>query len=191
MNELNHRLKAESILANALICPFCTFFGPVPSSKSPSLPALPPLLRSVVLVEASMFCPHGLSEIVSSLFSVAPGVCLLFLGPLPFPRFRWGGGEPKISPAGLGCICLGISFNSHGTPVMTVWHDICRSVNEQKRTTNIRTFDIRRRDITIPVVVLSAVDAILASVRISPTSTRNGCRDCRGTVVTIPRERRG
>ena len=117
---LGHRLNAESILANALICPFCTFFGPAPSSKSPSLPALPPLLRSVVLVEASILSPDGRSEIVSSLFSVAPVVCLLFLVPLPFPRFRWGGGEPKISPTGLGCICLGISFNSHGTPVMTV-----------------------------------------------------------------------
>jgi len=121
-SELDHRLNAESILANALICPFCTFFGPAPSSKSPSLPAPPPLLRSVVLVEASTLCPGGRSEIVSSLlFSlVAPVVCLLFLAPLPFPRFLWGGGEPKISPTGLGCICLGISFNSHGTPVISL-----------------------------------------------------------------------
>ena len=125
-SELDHRLNAESILANALICPFGTFFGPAPSSKSPSLPALPPLPRSVVLVEASMLCPDGRSEIVSSLlFSlVAPVVCLLFLAPLPFPRFLWGGGEPKISPTGLGCICLGISFNSHGTPVITIQHDV-------------------------------------------------------------------
>ena len=132
---LGHRLNAESILANALICPFCTFFGPAPSSKSPSLPAFPPLLRSVVLVEASILCPDGRSEIVSSLFSlVVPVVCLLFLVPLPFPRFRWGGGEPKISPIGLGCICLGNSFNSHGTPEMTTWRGVRQSASKKKRT---------------------------------------------------------
>jgi hypothetical protein len=52
-------------------------------------------------------------------------------------------------------------------------------------------FDIRRRDIAIPIVVLPTIDAILTSVRIPPTSTRYGCRDCRGTIVTIPRECRG
>ena len=189
---LGHRLNAESILANALICPFCTFFGPAPSSESPSLPALPPLLRSVVLVEASILCPVGRSEIVSSLFSlVAPVVCLLFLVPFPFPRFRWGGGGPKISPAGLGCICLGISFNSHGTPVMTMWRGVCQPGSKQEVYHNTRTFDIRRRDIATSVVVLPTIDAILASVRIPPTSTRHGRRNCRGTIVTIPRERRG
>lgn len=46
-----HRRRAESILARALIWPFCTFLTPSPSSL-PLLKPIPP--RSVVLVEASL-----------------------------------------------------------------------------------------------------------------------------------------
>lgn len=80
---LDHRLKAESILFNALICPFRTFFSPAPS---PSLPVPPLLRRSVILVEASARRSAGRSDIVSSLFSsVVLVVWLLPLASLRFP----------------------------------------------------------------------------------------------------------
>jgi len=80
-----YRRNADSIFANALICPFCTFFGPSPSpSPSP---------RSVVLVEASW--PSGdrpeRSLIVSSMPSFGFRVRCLFRT----------GGLPKISPVRL------------------------------------------------------------------------------------------
>lgn len=95
-----HRRRAESILARALIWPFCTFLTPSPSSL-PLLEPIPP--RSVVLVAASLRrCsgdfwllagPEGRSVMVSSLRSLSGFLALCLRT----------GGEPKISPEGSGC----------------------------------------------------------------------------------------
>lgn len=107
----HHRRKADSIFAKALICPFCTFLTPSPSS----FPFKPP--RSVVLVDASLRDSGdlitvelgGRSVIVSSFTSLG------FL----VRCFRTGG-EPKMSPTGLGCCPRGNWSSSHGTPFMTL-----------------------------------------------------------------------
>lgn len=107
----NHRLKAESILLNALICCFCkAFWG---RFSSPTTPPRPGPVRSEVLVEASRRVMGTLCDGVRSLIVSRP-VASFGLR----ERCLRCGGVLKISPIGSGRCPRGNSNNSHGTPSM-------------------------------------------------------------------------
>lgn len=95
-----HRRNADSILARVLICPFCTFLGPSPSSFP---------LKLATLVDAS---PRWYTGDFGAAEWAERSLMVSSLGSLGFrERCLREGGWPKISPKGLGCIPRGSSWS--------------------------------------------------------------------------------